>query len=57
MPGAVLPNVLAARYASSPMVELWSPSHKVVLERRLWIAVMRAQAELGVDITDDAIAA
>jgi len=57
MPGAVLPNVLAARYASSPMVELWSPSHKVVLERRLWIAVMRAQAELGVDIPDDAIAA
>jgi len=57
MPGASLPNVLAARYASAPMVELWSPEHKVVLERRLWIAVMRAQAELGVDIPDEVIAA
>jgi adenylosuccinate lyase len=29
------------------MRALWSPEHKVVLERRLWIAVMRAQRELG----------
>jgi adenylosuccinate lyase len=50
MPGAQLPNVLAARYASAPMAELWSPEHKVVLERQLWVAVMRAQAELGVDL-------
>jgi adenylosuccinate lyase len=55
MPGADLPNVLAARYASRPMAELWSPEHKVVLERQLWIAVMRAQRELGVDIPADAI--
>ena len=34
MPGAHLPNVLAARYASEPMVAIWSPEHKVVLERR-----------------------
>jgi adenylosuccinate lyase len=39
------------------MVELWSPEHKVVLERRLWIAVMRAQASLGVHVPADAIAA
>jgi len=51
----VVPNVLAARYASPELVELWSPEHKVVLERRLWIAVMRAQAELGVDIPEEAI--
>ena len=50
MPGAHLPNVLAARYASAAMVELWSPEHKVVLERRLWLAVLRAQRELGLDI-------
>ena len=42
--------MLAARYASGPMVELWSARHKVVLERRLWVAVLRAQAELGVDV-------
>ena len=37
-----LADVLAARYASTPMVEVWSPERKVVLERRLWIAVMAA---------------
>jgi adenylosuccinate lyase len=52
-----LPNVLAARYASTPMVELWSPSHKVVLERRLWIAVLRAQKDLGVEVPDGVIEA
>ncbi|HOU89946.1 MAG TPA: adenylosuccinate lyase [Polyangiaceae bacterium] len=52
-----IPNVLAARYASAPMRALWSPEHKVVLERRLWIAVMRAQRELGVDVPEAAIAA
>jgi adenylosuccinate lyase len=55
MPGAHLPNVLAARYASTPMAELWSPEHKIVLERQLWVAVMRAQAELGVDISESVI--
>jgi len=55
MPGAHLPNVLAARYASAPMAELWSPEHKVVLERRLWVAVMQAQADLGVAIAPSAI--
>ena len=39
------------------MAELWSAEHKIVLERRLWIAVMRAQQELGIDIGDDAISA
>jgi adenylosuccinate lyase len=50
-----LADVLAARYASTPMVELWSPERKVVLERQLWIAVMAAQRELGVDIPDGVI--
>jgi adenylosuccinate lyase len=51
----VLPDVLAARYASRPMVELWSPEQKVRLERRLWVAVMEAQRALGVDIPAQAI--
>jgi adenylosuccinate lyase len=55
MPGSHLPNVLAARYASQPMAELWSPEHKVVLERQLWVAVLRAQRDLGVDIPEQAI--
>jgi adenylosuccinate lyase len=48
-------NVLASRYASRPMAELWSPEAKVVMERELWIAVMEAQRELGVDIADGVI--
>ncbi len=51
-----IPNVLASRYASPELVALWSPEHKVVLERRLWIAVLRAQAELGVDVPAQAVA-
>ena len=49
------PNVLASRYASSEMSELFAPRNKIVLERRLWIAVMRAQAALGVAIPEEAI--
>ena len=44
------PNVLASRYASAEMKRLWSPEHKVVLERRLWITVLEAQRELGVEV-------
>jgi adenylosuccinate lyase len=53
----VIPNVLAGRYASTPMATIWSPAHKVVLERELWLAVLRAQAALGVDVPDGAIEA
>ncbi len=52
-----IPNVLAGRYASADMAELWSPEHKVVLERRLWVAVLQAQRDLGLDIGDDVIEA
>lgn len=48
-------NVLAARYASPAMVEIWSPVNKIRAERALWIAVMRAQKDLGVAIPQEAI--
>ena len=51
----VIPNVLATRYASAAMRDLWSPARKIALERELWIAVMEAQRELGVDIPAAAI--
>lgn len=53
----VIPNVLATRYASREMAELWSPRHKVILERRLWIAVLEAQREAGVNVPDGALEA
>lgn len=50
----VVPNVLASRYASEQMREVWSASSKIVAERRLWLAVLAAQRDLGVDLgTDD----
>jgi adenylosuccinate lyase len=55
MPPAAIPNVLAARYASAELVRLWSPEHKIVLERRLWIAVLRAQRDLGVAVPDGVV--
>ena len=50
-------NVLSARYASPEMAALWSPENKIILERQLWIAVMTAQKDLGVDVPAEAIAA
>jgi adenylosuccinate lyase len=52
---ATTPNVLAQRYASPQMQQLWSPAHKIVLERQLWLAVLRAQADLGVEVPAGAV--
>ncbi|WP_340556059.1 adenylosuccinate lyase [Streptomyces sp. GSL17-111] len=49
-----IPNVLAGRYASAELAVLWSPEYKVTLERRLWLAVLRAQKDLGIDVPDGA---
>ncbi len=48
----MIPNVLAARYASEEMTQIWSARNKVVSERHLWLAVLQAQADLGVDVPD-----
>ena len=52
-----IPNVLANRYASDDMVAIWSPEAKIVAERRLWIAVLRAQTELGRSAVPDGVIA
>jgi adenylosuccinate lyase len=52
-----IPNVLAARYASSELVGLWSPEEKIRMERRLWLAVLRAQRDLGVNVPDGVVEA
>ncbi|MFD5468124.1 adenylosuccinate lyase [Kitasatospora sp. NPDC127059] len=51
-----IPDVLAARYASPQLVELWSAEHKIVLERRLWLAVLSAQRDLGIAVPDGVVA-
>lgn len=50
-------NVLANRYVSAELVDLWSAETKIILERQLWIAVLKAQRDLGVDVPAEAIAA
>ncbi|MGH8775417.1 MAG: adenylosuccinate lyase [Jiangellaceae bacterium] len=57
MTAASIPDVLATRYASAAMVGIWSAEHKVVLERRLWLEVLRAQADLGAAVADGAVEA
>ncbi|MDP6863498.1 MAG: adenylosuccinate lyase [Acidimicrobiales bacterium] len=54
MPKPLIANVLANRYASPEMAEIWSAENKVVLERELWVAVLAAQKDLGIEI-DDAV--
>ena len=43
----LITNVLAERYATAPMRAIWSGEGKVRLERELWIAVLKAQRDLG----------
>ena len=52
-----IPNILALRYASGPMRDVWSPRKKVIYERQFWIAVLEAQKQLGVDIPQEVIKA
>jgi adenylosuccinate lyase len=50
-------SIVGKRYASSQMQHIWSAETKVLKERELWIAVMRAQAKLGLEISTEVIAA
>lgn len=46
---------LSSRYASDEMLYIFSPDKKFLTWRRLWIALARAEKELGLDITDEQI--
>jgi len=49
-------SVLADRYASAQMRAIFSPEEKIIAERKLWVAVARAQSRLGHVIPDSVIA-
>jgi adenylosuccinate lyase len=55
VPNEPVLNVLAERYASQAIRDVWSQRGKVQLERDFWIAVMKAQRDLGVPIPAEAI--
>ncbi|HEY3286808.1 MAG TPA: adenylosuccinate lyase [Gemmatimonadaceae bacterium] len=47
---------LAERYASAAMLQLWSPSSRYGLWRRLWLALAESERALGADIPEAALA-
>ncbi len=49
-------SLFADRYASAQMRAIFAPESKIISERKLWIAVMRAQSKLGHAISDAVIA-
>ncbi len=50
-------NILAQRYATKEMSAIWSAEGRIILERELWVAVLKAQKDLGLDVNTDAIKA
>lgn len=53
----MIPNILAERYASNAMKSIWSAEGRIVMERELWLAVIRAQQSLGMDIPSEDVEA
>ena len=47
---------LSRRYASPAMQALWGERRRIGLWRRLWLALLEAQGELGVDVPERALA-
>jgi adenylosuccinate lyase len=56
MTPAVIPNVLASRYATKEMVAIFDPINKIIAERKFWITILRLQKAGGLSITDSEIA-
>ncbi len=50
-------DVLATRYASAEFIAIWSPEHKIKLERRFWVELLKAQQKYGIEVDAAAIAA
>src|SRR5205807_80668 len=54
--GLTYSSPLSQRYASPAMQALWGERRRIGLWRRLWLALMEVERELGVDIPDRALA-
>jgi adenylosuccinate lyase len=48
-------NILSQRYATPEINAIFSERGKILAERELWIAVMKSQRELGLDISAEEI--
>ena len=47
---------LSSRYASDYMLQLFSPDTRYQTWRRLWVALARAEHELGLPVTETGLA-
>ncbi|HEY7611486.1 MAG TPA: adenylosuccinate lyase [Gemmatimonadales bacterium] len=47
---------LGTRYASPAMQRLWGEPHRIGLWRRIWLALAEAERELGLPISEEALA-
>ncbi|MGH7444744.1 MAG: lyase family protein, partial [Longimicrobiales bacterium] len=54
--GATYRNPLVERYASAEMTRIFSDEYKFGTWRRLWLALAESEQELGLEISDEAIA-
>ena len=55
MTGASYQSPLGTRYASPAMQHLWGEANRIGLWRRLWLALMESERELGLDIPAEAV--
>ena len=55
MSNQLTPNVLASRYATKEMVEIFNPINKIIEERKFWITVLKLQKKAGLPISDSDI--
>ena len=46
---------LTTRYATKPMLEQFSEETRMILWRKLWVALAESEKELGLNITDEQI--
>ena len=46
---------LSGRYASEAMLKLFSEQEKIVLWRKLWLSLARAQKALGLPVTEEQV--
>ena len=52
-----VPNILANRYASAEMVSIFDQGNRIRLERQFWVAVLKAQVNLGLSAAAGAVEA
>ena len=52
---SIYENPLSSRYASDEMQYIFSPDKKFSTWRKLWVALARAEMELGLPVTQEQI--